>query len=228
MICSQSRNFLFRRISKSEKKHSTASLNVRRCAASLSRPKWYSKFDGVNRCQLSNPHCTAVLLRLGRPHDRGLDRDGRVMPAHHGSIVAGSRSSFKRFWPASSDQHAGCIVSVHEKSSGQPRASVHLDRPRLLPTRGARCRTTSLKRRRLEECSEAWRHRAARARAGQAERHNGASAGASSSVRSLKTTFVAPSGGAGLWRATSSLSRGPSGTMAARPTPESWPLTAFS
>jgi hypothetical protein len=27
----------------------------------LSRSKSYSKFAGVNRCQLTNPHCTAVL-----------------------------------------------------------------------------------------------------------------------------------------------------------------------
>src|SRR2546429_642613 len=48
-----SRYLLFRRISKSEKKHSTASFNVTRCSKSLSRSKSYSKFDGVNRCQRS-------------------------------------------------------------------------------------------------------------------------------------------------------------------------------
>src|SRR5207237_9206053 len=60
----RSRYFLFRRISKSEKKHSTASLNVTRCSKSLSRSKSYSKFDGVNRCQLTTPYSTAVLFRL--------------------------------------------------------------------------------------------------------------------------------------------------------------------
>jgi len=49
---------LFRRTSKSEKKHSTASSNVTRCAASLSASKSYSKSAGLNRRQFTMGDCS--------------------------------------------------------------------------------------------------------------------------------------------------------------------------
>src|ERR1022692_4170701 len=62
----RSRYRLFRRISQSSKKHSTASSKVTRCSKSLSRSKSYSKSRGVKRCQSTNLHSTAVIRRAGR------------------------------------------------------------------------------------------------------------------------------------------------------------------